>query len=128
MSQKRPHTADYTDHAYWGGLIKMSLSRFFILCVLHQRPMHGYEIARNVERCTRSCCTPTEGTLYPALREFQAGGYLWVREETVGGRRRRVYALTDKGREAYRVAAQAWLEVAERIRDADRIAVGAAAG
>jgi hypothetical protein len=25
---------DYTDRAYWNGLIKMSLSKFFILCVL----------------------------------------------------------------------------------------------
>ena len=46
---------DYTDRAYWNGLIKMSLSKFFILCVLQTRPMHGYEITRAVERTTNGC-------------------------------------------------------------------------
>lgn len=115
---------DYTDRAYWSGLIKMSLSKFFILCVLHRKPMHGYEIARTVEACTRSCCSPTEGTLYPALREFEAGGYLTSRSELVSGRRRKVYALTEKGREAYRVARAAWAEVGACITQADDIAAG----
>lgn len=126
MTRIEGASPDYTDRAYWGGLIKMSLSRFFILCVLHQRPMHGYEIARTVARCTRSCCSPTEGTIYPALHEFENGGYLKASEEVVNGRRRKVYRLTARGREAYRVAAAAWLDVAGVIRDADHIAAGAA--
>ena len=32
---------DYTDRLYWSGIIKMSLSKFFILSVLQKRPMHG---------------------------------------------------------------------------------------
>ena len=67
---------DYTDRAYWQGTIKMSLSKFFVLCVLHQKPMHGYEVVQAVERTTNGCCSPTEGTVYPVLNEFEAGGYL----------------------------------------------------
>ena len=53
MAQTTPQTPgrqamDYTDRAYWNGLIKMSLSKFFILCVLQTQPMHGYEITRAV--------------------------------------------------------------------------------
>lgn len=55
---RRP-AADLTSRAYWNGTIKMSLSRFFILRVLHQHPMHGYEIARAVAATTRGCCSPT---------------------------------------------------------------------
>jgi DNA-binding PadR family transcriptional regulator len=102
---------DYTDRGYWNGLIKMSLSKFFILCVLNQREMHGYEVARAVEQTTQGCCSPTEGTLYPVLHEFEAGGYVTSRSETVSGRERKIYEITDKGREAFRVAAAAWLEV-----------------
>ncbi len=106
---------DYTDRMYWNGIIKMSLSKFFIFSVLHQRPMHGYEIARAVECSTKGCCAPTEGTIYPVLHEFEQGGYVTVHTETVSGRGRKIYTLTDKGREAFHVAVQAWIEVAEHI-------------
>src|ERR671927_1903324 len=86
---------DYASRAYWAGTIKMSLSKFFILRVLHDRPMHGYDIARAVERATNGCCSPTEGTIYPVLREFEAGGFVTAVEEVVQGRQRRVYALTE---------------------------------
>lgn len=115
---------NYTDRAYWNGTIKMSLSKFFVLCVLHQNPMHGYQVSKAVERTTNGCCSPSEGTIYPVLKEFESGGYLVSRPETVQGRGRKVYALTDKGREAFRVAVSAWLEVTECIvasRDAATI-------
>jgi PadR family transcriptional regulator PadR len=107
---RRP-SPDYTSRQYWNGLIKMSLSKFFILCVLKERGMHGYEIARAVELTTQGCCSPTEGTLYPVLHEFERGGYVTSRAETVNGRDRRIYELTAKGQEAFRVASQAWFDV-----------------
>jgi PadR family transcriptional regulator PadR len=108
---RRP-SPDYTSQEYWNGLIKMSLSKFFILCVLNQRGMHGYEITRTVEQTTQGCCSPSEGALYPVLHEFEAGGYVTSHAETVNGRARKIYELTAKGREAFRVASSAWLDVA----------------
>ncbi|HYH38427.1 MAG TPA: PadR family transcriptional regulator [Azospirillum sp.] len=113
---------DLTSRAYWNGTIKMSLSKFFILSVLHQRPMHGYDIARAVERTTNGCCSPTEGTIYPALREFEEGGYVTSEAEVVSGRERKVYTLTDKGREAFKVAVEAWMEVTHALLDSERVA------
>lgn len=113
---------DYTDRAYWNGLIKMSLSRFFILSVLHRHPMYGYEIAREVEKTTSGCCSPTEGTIYPVLREFEEGGYVTARQETVSGRGRKVYALTAKGRKAFSVAVDAWTEVSVLLRASRSVA------
>ncbi len=111
MKPVRRPVPDYTDRAYWNGLIKMSLSKFFILCVLNEKSLHGYEIAKAVELTTQGCCSPTEGALYPVLHEFESGGYVTSRAEHVKGRERKVYELTAKGREAFRVAASAWLEV-----------------
>jgi len=120
---------DLTSRAYWNGTIKMSLSKFFILCVLHQRPMHGYEIAGAVERTTNGCCSPTEGTIYPVLREFEQGGYVTCETEVVSGRERRVYTLTDRGRDAFRVAVEAWMDVTRCLLDTERVvADGAACG
>lgn len=39
------------------------------------------------------------GTLYPLLHRMEAAGLLVSRGETVEGRRRRLYAITDPGRE-----------------------------
>jgi len=111
------NNVDYTNRAYWQGTIKMSLSKFFVLCVLHRKPMHGYEVVQAVQKTTNGCCSPSEGTVYPVLNEFEAGGYLTSRPETVQGRQRKVYALTDKGRDAFLVATDAWMEVTQHIID-----------
>lgn len=108
-------TPDYADPAYWRGTIKMSLSKFFVLCVLHQKPMHGYEVVQAVERTTKGCCSPTEGTVYPMLNEFEAGGYLTSHVDTVQGRERKVYTLTRKGRAAFQTAVDAWLDATDCI-------------
>jgi PadR family transcriptional regulator, regulatory protein PadR len=115
-----PPRVDYASREYWAGTIKMGLSKFFILRVLHERPMHGYDIARTVERTTGGCCSPTEGTIYPVLREFEAGGFVTVEEEVVQGRQRRVYALTEAGRAAFRVALEAWMEATAALQDTGR--------
>jgi len=112
---------DFLSRAYWNGTIKMSLSKFFILRVLHQRPMHGYDVARAVEQTTNGCCSPTEGTIYPELHEFEEGGYVTSEAEVVSGRERKVYTLTDKGREAFRVAVEAWMDVTRFLIDAEKL-------
>lgn len=115
-----PTPIDYGARDYWAGIIKMGLSKFFILRVLHDGPMHGYDIARRVERVTGGCCSPTEGTIYPVLREFEAGGFVTVAEQVVQGRQRRTYALTESGRAAFRVALAAWLEATAVLADTAR--------
>ena len=115
-----PSQIDYTSPHYWAGTIKMGLSKFFILRVLHAGPMHGYEVARAVERVTGGCCSPTEGTIYPVLREFEEGGYLTAEETVVSGRVRRTYALTEAGRAAFRVALEAWGEATTALQDVGR--------
>jgi PadR family transcriptional regulator, regulatory protein PadR len=113
---------DLTDRAYWAGTIKMALSKFFVLRVLHDGPSHGYDIARAVERTTSGCCSPSEGGLYPVLREFEQGGYVTSEPEIVSGRERKVYTLTDKGREAFGVGVEAWMDVTEALVETKRVA------
>lgn len=122
-SRSTPRPApNYSDRAYWQGTIKMSLSKFFVLSALHQRPMHGYEVVQTVARMTKGCCSPSEGTVYPMLNEFEMGEYLSSHGEVVQGRERRVYCLTEKGREAFKVAVAAWLEATDCITASKRAA------
>jgi len=100
----------------------MSLSKFFVLRVLHDGPSHGYDIARAVERVTAGCCSPTAGGLYPVLKELETGGYVTGTSEIVSGRERRVYTLTDKGRQAFRVGAEAWADVTSALLETHQLA------
>ena len=100
---------------YWNGTIRMSLSKFFILCVLQDRPLHGYDIAKEVELRTEGCCAPREGTIYTVLKQFTEGGYVTYESEIVSGRERKTYAITDKGREAFRVGLGEWMKMTKTL-------------
>ena len=108
---------DYTNKAYWENLVKMSLSRYFVMYALSQKPMHGYDISKWIGEATKGCCHPTEGSLYPMLKEFEKGGYVTNEAITVSGRERKVYTLTEKGLEALRAAKEVWGHTAELIKD-----------
>ena len=110
----------YLDKSYWNGLIKMSISKLFILRVLYEGPLHGYGISKRIHSVTSGCCAPTEGALYPVLREFEKGGYVTCQTEKVGGRDRKVYTLTSKGEEAYYVGLESWQETAKVLLEAKR--------
>ena len=114
---KIANTPNLLDPDYWGNTIKMSLSKFFILCVLQDEELHGYDIAKLVERRTDGCCTPREGTIYPVLKQFTEGGYVTFKSEIVSGRERKIYAVTDKGRQAFQVALAEWMKITRCLQD-----------
>lgn len=105
----------YLDGKYWNGLLKMALSRFFILQVLNSGPVHGYAIASQISELTQGCCSPSQAAIYPVLKDFMHGGYVTCQEETACGRKRKVYSLTPKGRQAFRVAVEAWRETSQAL-------------
>lgn len=111
-------TNNYLNKSYWNGLIKMSLSRLFILRILYDEPLHGYEISKRIDELTKGCCAPTEGSLYPALHNFEKEEYLTSEKQTVNGRKRNIYKLTDKGIKAYKVGINAWQETANVLLEA----------
>jgi DNA-binding PadR family transcriptional regulator len=93
---------------YWDAAIRRSASRLFLLAALAERPMHGYELAQEVEAASGACCSPSDAALYPALRELSEGGYIVCETELQGRRARNVCTLTDRGREALAAAGHAW--------------------
>ncbi|SDM28032.1 PadR family transcriptional regulator [Halarsenatibacter silvermanii] len=120
MTADKTDDDSYLDTSYWNGMIKMSLSRLFILRCLFEEPMHGYAITKRISELTSGCCAPTEGSLYPALNEFQKKGYVTSESRTVNGRERKTYKLTDRGEEAYRTGLEAWEETAEALLEAKK--------
>jgi len=69
-----------------------------ILRHLRARPVHGYELKRNVADTTAFALH--NNSLYPALRRFEeAGAVTKTAEQQDGKPPRHVYTLTDVGRE-----------------------------
>ncbi|MGF1470979.1 MAG: PadR family transcriptional regulator [Rubrobacteraceae bacterium] len=119
---------EYTNRQYWSDVIKMSLCKFFILRVLYGQPSYGYEIINQVARMTDNFCVPTEGAVYPVLREFERDGCVTCEKQVVNGRERKVYTLTPLGREAFEVGADVWREATKHIYNSSRILAGEKAG
>jgi PadR family transcriptional regulator PadR len=95
-----------------------------VLAVLRDGPLHGYGIAREIERRSENALQCKEGTLYPALHALERDGLIageWRQEP--GERDRKVYALTPAGRAALEQRARTWTEFATAIH---RVLGGAA--
>ena len=93
---------------------------YFVLASLLRGPLHGYAIIKRAEQLSDGRVRLATGTLYTALDRLTADGYVeLVSEETVGGRVRRSYGLTEDGAAALRTEAL-------RMAEAARIVTGPA--
>ena len=68
--------------------------KYVILKLLKEKPMHGYEVMKELEQHTHGCYKPSPGTVYPTLQWLEDEGL--VRSEEVEGKK--VYSITDAGR------------------------------
>ena len=108
---------DLTDKSYWRMLASRGMGRFLVLATLHERPRHGYELARAVTAACDGCCEPSDAMIYPTIRELTQGGYIVCHVESHGQRQRKVCELTDRGRAAFRAAAEVWSAVLPALQD-----------
>jgi DNA-binding PadR family transcriptional regulator len=89
---------------------------YFILAALLDQPRHGYAIIKQARELSGGRVTIAAGTLYAALDRLNAAGLIRTeREETVGGRARRYYALTDEGEAVLRAEAARLAEAARIV-------------
>jgi DNA-binding PadR family transcriptional regulator len=71
---------------------------FLLLATLRDGPLHGYAVVDKLRGASDGAFDLAEGTVYPALYRLEAAGLLSSKWTTAGGRRRRVYRLTKRGR------------------------------
>ena len=78
---------------------------FAVLGILHESPMHGYELRKRCNAVLGSFRAFSYGSLYPCLKALSQAG--WIAEEAPGdaplaGKRSRiVYRLTAEGKERF---------------------------
>jgi DNA-binding PadR family transcriptional regulator len=71
-----------------------------VLGLIALAPRTGYDIKRIVDRTIRHFWAASYGQIYPELKRLEAEGWIEGGDEPNGGRSRRVYRITDAGRQA----------------------------
>lgn len=82
-----------------------SVLEFAVLGLLHESPLHGYELRKRLNTSLGFLRAFSYGSLYPALRRMQATGWISADDrsavERLGSRSRVVYTLTAEGKEHF---------------------------
>jgi DNA-binding PadR family transcriptional regulator len=89
--------------------IKRGSAEVAVLSVLEATPLHGYEIARQIEERSGGTLHFTLASLYPLLYRMEKRG--WTRgawETTDAGVRRRRYRLTSSGLKQLDASRREW--------------------
>ena len=84
----------------WESVYKKGLLTFWLLLLLHERPMYAFEMGPELEKVSQGTVTADDKSIYRAMRRFQAMGLVestW--EPSDVGPRRRYYHLTPLGTE-----------------------------
>jgi PadR family transcriptional regulator PadR len=79
------------------------------LLVDEEKPLHGYEIIRRLDARGEGYFRFKEGLVYPRLHRMERDGLLkgrWLGRP--GTRRRKMYAVTEKGRRQLEVEMERW--------------------
>jgi DNA-binding PadR family transcriptional regulator len=87
--------------------------RLYLLKLLDESPRHGYEVIRLLEERFQGLYAPSAGTVYPRLAKLEKEGL--VSHTTEGGRK--VYSLTDAGREELAARQGELVDLEQEIRD-----------
>jgi PadR family transcriptional regulator PadR len=94
-----------------------SCNEALILAALIDGPRHGYQLALFIEDQSAGFFSFNHGTLYPILHKLEKEGLIqgdWSGGD--GGRKRKSYRITARGRDHSRSQQAAWDEFLKRFR------------
>ncbi|HUZ23113.1 MAG TPA: PadR family transcriptional regulator [Streptosporangiaceae bacterium] len=90
--------------------------RLYLLKLLDEAPRHGYEVIRLLQDRFMGVYSPSPGTIYPRLARLEEDGL--VTHDEVDGRK--VYRITEKGREEIRARLDDLAELEEELTESVR--------
>ena len=87
----------------------MEHTPLLVLSLLSREDMYGYQMIAELEKKLDSTFSMKEGTLYPILRGLEnAGAVESYTDQTEGGRKRKYYHLTERGKKQLVEETQQW--------------------
>ncbi|WP_214325841.1 PadR family transcriptional regulator [Nonomuraea sediminis] len=98
------------------GTSEVSEPMYFVLTALLGGPLHGHAISKSIQELSGGRVKPSVGTLYGILERLHERGVIAVdREETVNGRARRYFRITDEGQALVTAEARRMREAAALV-------------
>jgi DNA-binding PadR family transcriptional regulator len=77
--------------------IVSDFSRVYILTILHEGPVHGYEIISKFKKAIGKDVSPS--LVYPFLKQLEQKGLVTHALKPVGAKKKKVFELTEEGKE-----------------------------
>lgn len=96
-------------------LLKGTLGPIILNLLAEHKKMYGYEITQHIKELSNGKILVKEGSLYPALHKLEADDLLESEQIEVGGRLRKYYKLTKKGKQESVQASQELLNFLQTI-------------
>jgi PadR family transcriptional regulator PadR len=98
--------------------MKVGAVSLWVLLLLSEKPMYGYEIMRELERRFSGFWKPKTGTIYPALERLESNGLVTSRIEFRDeAPDRKHYALTEKGNMELSQSMRHWTKMTEVLEN-----------
>jgi PadR family transcriptional regulator PadR len=96
--------------------IRKGSTEILILSLLTEEPMYGYQISQELQQRSGGYFDMKEGLLYPTLHRMAHEGLLTSEWRQVGtARRRKYYAITEKGLRALNEQTGEWRTFIEQL-------------
>ncbi len=98
--------------------MKVGTVSLWLLLLLSERPMYGYEMIKELEKRFSGFWRPKTGTIYPSLEKLEQDGFVTSRVEfkdKLPGRKH--YALTDRGNKELRRSMVHWTKMTEVLEN-----------
>ena len=86
-----------------------------ILKLLSEKDMYGYEMIDTLRQKSENVFELKAGTLYPLLHGLEDKELVVVYEEEMGGKTRKYYSLTKKGRGMLAKKTEEWKEYTRAV-------------
>jgi DNA-binding PadR family transcriptional regulator len=84
--------------ANWMKEAQKGYIRIGVLILLSRKPVHGYEIMKEIKARTKGFWSPTPGGVYPILADLEKARYIKGEWGTKSGRKIKIYKITHSGK------------------------------
>jgi DNA-binding PadR family transcriptional regulator len=97
-------------------IIPKGLLQPFMLRLLMDKPMHGFEIMEQIFEKTDGMWRPGPAAVYPSLSQLESSGYIEaVNKGNKGEKARKQYRITERGKEAIKGYEKMSVDLAEDL-------------
>lgn len=88
-----------------------------VLSLLADGEKYGYQMITELSRRSDDTFRMKEGTLYPILHGLERDGCVEAFQQEAGGRTRRYYRITEKGRRLLEEKVKEWKLFSDKVND-----------